>query len=221
MSETKKTKGRYEILAEIQEELNVPKDKYNSYGGFSYRSYEDIVEAVKPICKKHRTTLVVTDEIIEVGGWHYVKAVASIVFWDVDLEHPITVTACAREAESKKGSDVSQVTGMASTYARKYALCGLFSIDGQDDADAMNNTPQKPSKRASEPVKFSPKAELWEILQREAGKLGFDPMDGIKAMKGWDVYEDTDEFYSVVVESFKKDALKTLARFYPSIEEVR
>lgn len=212
-------KSKYEILSEIQEELNVPKDKYNDYGGFSYRSYEDIVEAVKPICKKHRATLVVSDDIAEIDGWHYVEATASLHFWD--LNDYIMVSASAREAESKKGSDVSQITGMASTYARKYALCGLFSIDGQDDADAMNNAPQKPNKRASEPVKFSPKAELWEILQREAGKLGFDPMDGIKAMKGWDVYEDTDEFYSVVVESFKKDALKTLARFYPSIEEVR
>lgn len=211
-------KSKYEILADIQAELNVPKDKYNSFGGFAYRSYEDIVEAVKPICKKHRATLVVSDDIAEIDGWHYVEATASLHFWD--LNDYVMVSASAREAESKKGSDVSQVTGMASTYARKYALCGLFSIDGQDDADSMDNTPQKPSKRSTEPKAKSPKAELWDILQREAKKLGFDPNEGAERMKTWEVYEDTDDFYNVVIESFKKDSLETLTRFYPSIQEV-
>lgn len=209
-------KSKWEVLAEIQSEINVPKSR--STTKYKYRSLEDITEVAKPICLAHKATLYMTDSIIEKGDWHYVEATAHLVFWETGEE--ITSSACAHEGESKVGLDTSQVTGLTSSYARKYALCGLFSIDGQDDADAMDNEPQKPSKRATEPKK-SPKAELWEILQREAGKLGFDPMDGINAMKGWDVYEDTDDFYSVVVESFKKDELKTLARFYPGIEEVK
>lgn len=211
-------KSKYEILAEIQAELNVPKDKYNSYGGFSYRSYEDIVEAVKPICKKHRATLIVSDDIAEIDGWHYVEATASLHFWD--LNDYIMVSASAREAESKKGSDVSQITGMASTYARKYALCGLFSIDGQDDADSMDNTPQKPNKSASEPKKQSPKEEFWGMLQKSAEKLGLDPRKGAEAMKSWDDYADSDAFFTVMVGGMKNDEMGTLARMFPEIKEV-
>lgn len=211
-------KSKYEVLAEIQEELNVPKDKYNSYGGFSYRSYEDIVEAVKPICKKHRATLVVSDDIAEIDGWHYVEATASLHFWDSN--DYIMVSASAREAESKKGSDVSQVTGMASTYARKYALCGLFSIDGQDDADSMDNTPQKPNKRASQPNKKAPKMEFWELLQESAKKFGLDPMKGVEVMKGWDDFAESDSFYSVMVGCMKNDELGTMSRMFPEIKEV-
>lgn len=215
---TDKAKSKWEVLAEIQAELNVPKDKYNDYGGFSYRSYEDIVEAVKPICAKHRTTLVVTDTIEECGGWHYIKASAALAFWEGGT---IEVSAYAREAESKKGSDVSQVTGMASTYARKYALCGLFSIDGQDDADAMDNTPQKPSKRATSAKKPSGKVTFWNMLQEEAAKYGLDPKQGAETLKNLPTFKDDEKFYQSMVSDMTKSPGGVMSLLYPdSIQEV-
>lgn len=211
-------KSKYEILADIQAELNVPKDRYNKFGKFNYRSYEDIVEAVKPLCMKHRCTLATEDEIVDIGGWHYIKATAVLTFWDSGEN--ICARAYAREAESKSGSDVSQLTGMASTYARKYALCGLFSIDGQDDADAMDNTPQKPNKRVSGQKKQSPKAEFWDMLQKSAEKMGLDPMKGAEAMKSWSDYADSDAFFTVMVGSMKNDEMGTMARMFPEIKEV-
>lgn len=216
---TDKDKSKWEVLAEIQSELNVPKDKYNDYGEFLYRSYEDIVEAVKPICANHRTTLVVSDTIEECGGWHYVKASAELVFWDTG--ESIEATAYAREAESKKGSDVSQVTGMASTYARKYALCGLFSIDGQDDADSMDNTPQNPPKRATGTKKQSNKATFWGMLQAEANKYGLDPKQGAEALKNLRTFKDDEKFYAKMVIDMTKSPSGVMSLLYPdTIQEV-
>ena len=120
-------------LSDIQAELVVPKTKWNSYGGFYYRSCEDILDAVKPIAKERGCIVTLSDSIELVGERYYVKATATIV----DMEDGSTAfsTSYAREAESRKGSDVSQVTGAASTYARKYALAGLFAIDDSVDAD--------------------------------------------------------------------------------------
>ena len=119
------------ILTDIQNELKVPKNRFNSFGEYKYRSCEDILEAVKPLLAKHGATLTLKDEIVEVGGRVYVKAVAILRYGD-DAE---VVTAFAREAEEKKKLDVSQITGTASSYARKYALNGLFLIDDTKDAD--------------------------------------------------------------------------------------
>lgn len=123
-----------ERLIHIQGELKAPKGQYNSYGGYKYRSCEDILEAVKPLLKKEKVTLTISDDIVEVGGRVYVKATATLS----DGEDTITTSAFAREAETKKGMDDSQITGSASSYARKYALNGLFAIDDTKDADATN-----------------------------------------------------------------------------------
>lgn len=123
-------------LRQIQIELKAPKNQYNSFGRYKYRSCEDILEAVKPLLDKHNATLMLTDSVIEVGGRIYVKASA---IFQGDGEQPVTVTGYARETEDKKGMDASQVTGAASSYARKYALNGLFLIDDTKDADAMDN----------------------------------------------------------------------------------
>lgn len=123
-----------ERLIHIQGELKAPKGQYNSYGGYKYRSCEDILEAVKPLLKKEKVTLTISDDIIEVGGRVYVKATATLS----DGEDTISTSAFAREAETKKGMDDSQITGSASSYARKYALNGLFAIDDTKDADATN-----------------------------------------------------------------------------------
>lgn len=133
-------------LREIQQQLKAPKNQNNDYGGFKYRSCEDILEAVKPLLGEMQLTL--SDEIVEVGGRVYVKATATIGS-DLPVSGlaPVTVTAFAREAETKKGMDDSQITGTASSYARKYALNGLFLIDDTKDADTdahkkqVDNTP--------------------------------------------------------------------------------
>ena len=118
-------------LAKIQQELKAPKNQYNSFGKYSYRSCEDILEAVKLLLAKYDCVLTLSDTIIEVGGRVYVKAEA---IFNGGGEHA-TVTACAREPEDRKGMDASQITGAASSYARKYALNGLFLIDDTKDAD--------------------------------------------------------------------------------------
>ena len=122
-------------LMEIQSKLNVPKSLTNSYGGYKYRSAELILEAVKPLLKENGCTLTINDDMVMVGDRIYVKATATIRNEKGETE---TTTAFAREPLSKKGQDDSQVTGAASSYARKYALNGLFCIDDTKDADALN-----------------------------------------------------------------------------------
>lgn len=118
-------------LIDIQNELKAPKGQYNSFGNYKYRSAEDILEAVKPLLKKYGCQLTLSDQVMEVGGRIYVCACARIQ----KGENTQYVEAWAREAETKKGMDVSQITGTASSYARKYALNGLFLIDDTRDAD--------------------------------------------------------------------------------------
>lgn len=123
-----------EKLINIQNELKAPKNQYNSFGKYYYRNNEDILESAKPILLKYKTTLIVQDELMLVGNRYYVKAVATIY----DCESTETITACAyaREEEDKKGMDSSQITGATSSYARKYALNGLFLIDDTKDTDS-------------------------------------------------------------------------------------
>lgn len=123
-------------LRKIQMELKAPKSQYNSFGRYRYRSCEDILEAIKPLLDKYEASLMLTDKIEEIGGRVYVKASA---IYQGSGEQPVTVSAYAREPEAKKGMDDSQVTGTASSYARKYALNGLFLIDDTKDADTMDN----------------------------------------------------------------------------------
>lgn len=118
-------------LIEIQKELKAPKGQYNSFGKYKYRSAEDILEAVKPLCHKNNCTLTLSDSLEYIGERYYVKATATL---NSD-KGQVSVTAYAREEETKKGMDGSQITGTASSYARKYALNGLFCIDDTKDAD--------------------------------------------------------------------------------------
>lgn len=123
----------YEKLLNIQNELKAPKGQYNSFGKYKYRSCEDILEAVKPICFKHKATLVLADEVQQVGDRYYITAIAKLI--DIENGESIEGKASARESQEKKGMDDSQITGTASSYARKYALNGLFNIDDTKDAD--------------------------------------------------------------------------------------
>lgn len=125
--------GIYEKLQKVQSEMKAPKNLYNSFGKYSYRNAEGICEAFKPFGQKYGLALLLTDEVTEVGGRIYVKATATLV--DTEPGGTISVTAFAREAETKKGMDDSQVTGATSSYARKYALNGLFLLDDTKDPD--------------------------------------------------------------------------------------
>ena len=120
-------------LSAIQAELKAPKNQYNKFGGYKYRSCEDILEAVKPLTNKYGCTLTVGDKLESIGNRYYVTATATL--YDNESGDSISNTASAREEESKKGMDGSQITGTASSYARKYALNGLFCIDDTKDAD--------------------------------------------------------------------------------------
>jgi len=124
-------------LSIIQSELKAPKGQFNSFGKYKYRSCEDIVEAVKPVLRKYNFALIITDDIVLIGERYYVKATAKISNGTITY----SATAFAREEETRKGMDGSQVTGSASSYARKYALNGLFAIDDTKDADSSE--PQK------------------------------------------------------------------------------
>lgn len=126
----------HDILADIQVKMVAPKDSYNSFGKYKYRNVDSILQALKPFLKVNNCTIVMTDKIEFAEGRVYVQATVTLS----NGTDSISSTALARESLSKKGMDESQITGTASSYARKYALSGLFAIDGSDDADALNNT---------------------------------------------------------------------------------
>lgn len=121
----------YEKLTNLQNELKAPKGQYNGFGKYKYRSAEDVLESVKPLLKKYELTQFISDEIVLIGERYYLRATITLAYKD----EKITVSAYARETETKKGMDESQVTGTASSYARKYALNGLYAIDDTKDAD--------------------------------------------------------------------------------------
>jgi hypothetical protein len=155
-------------LQEIQHKLKAPKGQYNNFGKYKYRSCEDILEAVKPILYEVGCTLTLEDEVVLIGDRYYIKATARLKGEDTDE----VVTAYAREAETKTGMDASQITGTASSYARKYALNGLFCIDDTKDADTDEYAEQtrKDKKTAPEQKKteqktkevFDPNHPLWQ-----------------------------------------------------------
>lgn len=191
-----------EVLKNIQQELKAPKGQYNSFGKYKYRSAEDILEAVKPLLGKCGAQLTLTDDIIEVGGRIYVKATAKLT----DGKEEAVTTAFAREPAEKKGMDESQITGTASSYARKYALNGLFLIDDTKDADTdeyskqqgkqapkQQAAPQKPTERkisatgakALESLIARARANRDEILQQ----AGVVSINDLTAQQGKELYE--------------------------------
>ena len=143
-------------LAQVQFELKAPKSQYNKFGHYPYRSTEDILQAVKPILKRYGDDLVVSDEPLMVGDWHYIKATAT--FTDKDGKQTM-VHGYAREPQNKKGMDDSQITGTASSYARKYALNGLFLIDDTKDADT-DEYRQQTNQKTSQPAKQQTNSEF-------------------------------------------------------------
>lgn len=157
-----------EKLLAIQTELKAPKNQRNTFGGYNYRSCEDILEALKPLLKKHDCMLRISDEVEKIGERYYIKATAYLTdSGESDPGRTIANTAYAREEETQKGKDGSQITGTASSYARKYALNGLFLIDDTKDADTDEHHKQTeaPAKMATER-----QVELMVKIAKEAGK---------------------------------------------------
>lgn len=140
----------HEKLKEIQTMLKAPKNLYNKYGGFNYRNAEGIYEAVKPLLNKLNMTLVINDSVQNVGTKNYIKATAYLT--DCETGEQLSSCALAREAETKKGMDDSQITGTASSYARKYALNGLFLLDDTKDEDSDECRKYKENKSKAEPA---------------------------------------------------------------------
>lgn len=153
-------------LLEIQVELKAPKSQYNKFGGYKYRSTEDILQAVKPLLKKYGDSLDLSDEPVLVGDWHYIKATAAFK----DKEGNVTtVTGYARESANKKGMDDSQITGTASSYARKYALNGLFLIDDTKDADTDEYHQQQQSRpHRTSNKRPAPKKQMTQLQKDQA-----------------------------------------------------
>lgn len=148
-------------VGDIQHKLKAPKGQYNSFGKYNYRSCEDILEGVKPLLKEHNLALLIDDEIVQIGERYYVKATAKIT----DGREIVSATAYAREPDTKKGMDESQITGATSSYARKYALNALLCIDDTKDADTMDNS-KKPVQQTQETV------YNWHTLKARATQGG-------------------------------------------------
>lgn len=162
----------YEKLVNVQSELKAPKSKFNSFGKYNYRSLEDILEGVKPLLAKYKATLVIADGVEQVGDRYYIQAKA--IFIDTENGESISSTALARESTDKKGMDDSQITGTASSYARKYALNGLFLIDDTKDADTDENHIERETKAAK-----VQNIEKMKITQAKINVLAHDIESGV------------------------------------------
>lgn len=166
----------YEKLTKLQTELKAPKDLYNSFGKYKYRNTESILEAVKPLLKELQLTQLINDEIIQVGDRFYIKATVTLI----NIEKPdevVKVNALAREPEVKKGMDASQITGTSSSYARKYALNGLYAIDDTKDSDFTNTdggrseNVEKPTAKELQDL-FILSGSNKELMQQALERLG-------------------------------------------------
>lgn len=175
----KDSKNIYKKLLAIQSELKAPKSQYNSFGKYNYRNCEDILEALKPLLAKVKAAVVITDEIVNIVQRFYVKATVKLI--DVESGETIETSAYAREPENKKGLDESQITGSTSSYARKYALNAMFSIDDTKDSDYA---PDSNSKPASAPKSNPLSRETQEEINRrimEYAKVSKIPVSEITA----------------------------------------
>lgn len=197
----------YEKLLYIQQNLKAPKNQYNKFGNFHYRSCEDIQEAVKPLLKEIKAVLLVRDEVIQIGSRFYIKATAAIQ--DTESQESISNTAYAREEDGRSKMDAAQITGACSSYARKYALNGLFCIDDARDPDAQNgdngkgqqNPPKKTEAAAG-------RISIGDInrLRKEAERTGTNLNQVCERYKVKSISELNEEQYKRAMSAFKKMA---------------
>lgn len=210
--ENKKKLNIHQKLLKIQTELKAPKTQFNKFGNFSYRSAEDILEAVKPLLNKYNVTLLLSDSVVLISSRYYVQATARLIDIE-DSQGIIEVTAYAREEEEKKGMDGSQITGASSSYARKYALNGLFLIDDTKDSDYTNtynyNNNEKTSKTNTQNEKNDIYKQQFEILKQKIEKKQFSPtQDNIDKVfnffKNSQYYAETQKLILQLVEEEQK-----------------
>lgn len=194
----------YKKLSAIQTSLVVPKNQFNKFGGYKYRSCEDILEALKPLLKEHELTIQIQDEIVLVGDRYYVKATATLY----DEDKHISSSAFAREAITKKGMDESQITGATSSYARKYALNGMFCIDDTKDADTLNRHEKTNGKKDEVEIITSVQAKgLIEVAKNNGyDKKSFNDELDILGYK--DVNDLNQWDYETLLEQFSKPKQK-------------
>ena len=181
----------YKKVLNVQTKLKAPKGQYNSFGKYSYRNAEDILEAVKPLLKEEGLILNVSDEIILIGDRYYVKATAKLI--DIDTGESVESYGLAREDETKKGMDLSQVTGSCSSYSRKYALNGLLAIDSSELDPDKTNTHGQENKVAS-----TSNPGISEAQEKRLYAIGFKA--GVKK----------EQILSVIKKDFNLDDVKKL-----------
>jgi hypothetical protein len=191
-------------LGRIQQNLKAHKSQYNDFGKYKYRNLEDICEAVKPLLNGEALTLIISDEMVMLGDRFYVKATAKIF----DNDSSIIATAYARESLTKKGMDESQITGAASSYARKYCLNGLFLIDDTKDADSLDNTTPKPIQPTTKPAvklmdreqsdRFAKLCEMEGLILGQTAKA-YD----IRYSKNKMTYDEFEEAYKILSDNVK------------------
>lgn len=182
-------------LVKIQQDLKAPKGQYNSFGKYKYRSCEDILESVKPLANELQCVVLVTDDVQQIGERYYIKATA--ILTDAETGESLSNTAYARESQEKKGMDESQITGTASSYARKYALNGLFAIDDTKDADTDENKQQQEDAQKEQKSQQGQKKPTEGQLKRMwaiAGKAGYDE----------------NAIHEFIMKAFKKNSVKEL-----------
>lgn len=214
--------GIYEKLSSIQEELKAPKNAYNSFGKYNYRSCEDILEGLKPVLKKYKATLFISDSLELIGDRYYVKAAVRLV--DIETGETVENTAYAREELDKKGMDWSQITGATSSYARKYALNGMFLIDDTKDADTdeyQNQQNKKGAKESASDAKLNEKMkssvdktllpsggnatpEQLERIKSEMNRTGINEVTVLSMFKAKNLESLTDTEAIVILNRFSK-----------------
>lgn len=195
----------YEKLLKIQGSLKAPKGQYNGFGKYKYRSCEDILEALKPLLVESKAVVTINDSLIQVGERYYVQAVATLI--DVEDGGQVSVMAYAREALNKKGMDESQVTGATSSYARKYALNGLFAIDDNKDMDYMQGQYTDADKGNNKQNKAQ--KDYWSLAHHERVNSGeFEGLTLIEVEK--DNPAVIDEWYKLCPAGDKKMMLRAI-----------
>ena len=195
----------YETLSHIQVELKAPKNLYNSFGRYKYRNAESILEAAKPLCAKYGCTLTVSDEVILIGSRYYIKATATVRDKDGNAA---SATALAREDETKKGMDGAQITGTSSSYARKYALNGLFCIDDTKDPDSDEYHNQ--TTESNQPVTASP-----EVTAQVVKDMATTALKGYAQRTGKDnktVQTEAKTFIGKLFKDFTDDDWRSVAK---------
>ena len=188
----------YKKLIEVHSKLKAPKNQYNSFGKYSYRNCEDILEALKPILKEVGATIIISDEVVSVNERYYVKA--TVKFIDTETGEVVEASANAREEDNKKGMDSSQLTGSTSSYARKYALNGLFAIDDTKDSDFTNTHDKEDKKKTLEVISEAQAKRMYMLAK------GKDP-DVIKQIlsnAGFNASRDiTKDKYNAICEAIE------------------